>query len=208
MKTMLLALAAPGLALPSLAETRTYDAPETLSAVSVRGPYAVEITRGDSVSVVAEGREAALSHMRVEASGQSLSISQRCFVVCTSNGRRATVRVMAPSLEALSVAMGAEATARDVAAQRISISASMGGVVEVAGPCDALEVSASMGGVVHADALMCRDVAASASMGGVVGVAASEALTASSSMGGEIVVEGGPTRREIRTSMGGAVSFD
>jgi len=211
MKTLLFALGLAftlAFAAPASAETRTFDAPGELHGVRVGGPFSVDITKGDIVSVVAEGRADELDHMRVEISGGVLHISQRCYLFCFSNNRRALVRVTAPSLDTLSVAMGAEATATDIAAQRFSLSASMGGMAEVRGACDSLEVTASMGGVVTADALSCRTVAASASMGGVVNVAAKESVTANSSMGGQIDVDGEPASRQVHTSMGGGVSLN
>jgi hypothetical protein len=120
----------------------------------------------------------------------------------------ATVRVTMPRVESLASSMGAELSASDITAGDISLAASMGGELNVAGACTSLDAAVSMGGVIKAGELHCRDADVSASMGGEARVYASNSFEVSASMGGAVNVAGEGRASDVSLSRGGSLDRD
>jgi hypothetical protein len=202
MRTFLIAgAAAIALATAAAAETRNLSG---FTGVAAEDQVDVEIRTGEGYSVNVTGRDAA--RIRTEVRNGTLKIrdANRPWF-----GRYrvldATVAITLPRLEELAAARGAEIEARDITARDISISAAMGGVIEISGTCAALDVSVAMGGVLDADNFRCATADISAAMGGVAEVYATERFDASAAMGGTIDIAGG-ARGESSSSMGGVIS--
>ena len=192
------------LALPASAETRALAG---FSRIAAENGVQVTVVVGQRFAVDVTGRDA--QYVRTRVDGGTLRISRELpwFGIGFHNfdGR---VRIAMPSLEAASVARGATLAATNVNAGELDLSAAMGGTIDIAGACHALDASVSMGGVLSAENLHCDSAAISASMGGTADVFAQHDYSASASMGGSINVSGNGARGNVSTSMGGSVSQD
>ena len=176
------------------------------TGVGADGHFSVQITLGDHYAVEVTGPDAARISTNIE--GSNLRIRAREFHMFGDPAYDATVHITTPRLEALSGARGVSLTATGVRADHFSVAASMGAQLRVAGACQALRAAASMGGEVHADNLDCAAGEVSASMGGVAHVHLRESVNAAASMGGEVSVAGHPTRRDVRSTMGGGINYE
>lgn len=175
--------------------------------VAAENGVRVELSIGPRFSVDVTGRDA--QYVRTEVRNDTLRISRNLpwFGIGFHNfdGR---VRITMPALQGISVARGATLDARGVDADNLAISAAMGGTIDIAGACRALDVSVAMGGVLSAENLHCDTASLSAAMGGAADVFVSQSYAASASMGGTIEVSGPAHRGDVSTSMGGTVSQD
>src|SRR6478735_3831994 len=101
--------------------------------------------------------------------------------------------------------MGAEVTLEILAKKREATSR-MGGVLEMSGQTEHLEVKANMGGVLKAAHLESKTVYVKANMGADVIVNATEELDASAGFGASVEYVGGPTVRNTSKNFGGEVN--
>ncbi len=101
--------------------------------------------------------------------------------------------------------MGAEVTL-DILAMKVEAISNMGGVLEMTGQTDHLEVKANMGGVLKAPRLESKTVYVKANMGADVMVNATEELEASAGFGANVDYVGGPSVRHTSKSFGGEVN--
>lgn len=165
----------------------------------------VEVRQGDSYRVEVLGSDA--ERVRTQLDGRALEIRQRGGPwFAGPRDIDARVIVTAPNIDGLAASRGASIRAEGIRASDISLSASMGGSVDVSGQCQAVSAAASMGGSVAAGGLECQTADISASMGGDAEVFASRTFNASASMGGAVRVEGSPQTGGRSASMGGSIS--
>lgn len=101
--------------------------------------------------------------------------------------------------------MGAEVTL-DIFAQKIEATSNMGGILEMSGQTELLDVKANMGGVLKASHLESKTVYVKANMGAVVTVHATEELEASAGFGAIVDYVGGPAVRNTSNNFGGEVN--
>ncbi len=174
------------------------------TGVSAADRIRVEVALGDAYRVEVLGSEANNVTTRVDDDTLIIRRTHRPFWGGTPP-IDATVRVTMPAVDSLASSRGAELTAANVAADRISLAAAMGGELRVTGTCTDLDAAVSMGGSIRAEGLECRDADLAASMGGDARVFVSNRYDASASMGGSINVSGGGRSGDIATSMGGSV---
>lgn len=188
-------------AAPASAETRSLSGFE---GVQARDGVEVVVSIGERYRVDVTGSDAA--RVRTRVNGDTLEISQlnRSWWGGTHH-LDAVIHVVMPRIDSLSAARGAEVRATNITARDMSISAAMGGVIEISGACSDLDASVAMGGVLNAEGFQCQNADVSASMGGVAEVFASNTFDASASMGGIIDVAGG-ANGESSSAMGGTIS--
>lgn len=203
-------IAAPALIAIALLLPAASAEPRNLSGfrnVAAENGVEVQLSIGPRFSVDVSGRDA--QYVRTEVRDNTLRISRDLpwFGIGFHNfqGR---VRITMPALEGISVARGATMNATGVQADALDISAAMGGTIDIAGACHALDASVAMGGVLSAENLHCDTASLSAAMGGTADVFVSQTYAASASMGGTIDVSGPAQRGDVSTSMGGTVSQD
>jgi hypothetical protein len=84
----------------------------------------------------------------------------------------------------------------------------MGGIAELDGKTEFLDVSASMGSEIDLHGLIAKYVKAKSTMGSEIRVQATEEFDGKASMGGYMRVFGNPTHFYENTSMGGDISSD
>jgi hypothetical protein len=101
--------------------------------------------------------------------------------------------------------MGAEMEL-DLYAKKIEASTKMGGVLEMMGQTEHMEVDANTGGVLKAAHLESKVVYVRASMGAEVMVNATEELEASAGFGANVDYIGGPSVRHTSRNFGGEVN--
>jgi hypothetical protein len=101
--------------------------------------------------------------------------------------------------------MGAEVTL-DIFAKKVNAISNMGGVLELSGQTDHLEVKANMGGVLKAARLESKTVYVKANMGAEVMVNATEEIDASAGFGANVDYIGGPNVRNTSKNFGGEVN--
>ncbi len=101
--------------------------------------------------------------------------------------------------------MGAEVTL-DILAMKVEAISNMGGVLEMTGQTEHLQVKANMGGVLRAPHLESKTVYVKANMGADVMVNASEELEASAGFGANVDYIGGPSVRHTSKNFGGEVN--
>jgi len=101
--------------------------------------------------------------------------------------------------------MGAEVTL-EIFAKKINATSNMGGVLEMSGQTEHLEVKANMGGVLRAAHLESKTVYVKANMGADVIVNATQELDASAGFGANVDYVGGPSVRNTSKNFGGEVN--
>jgi hypothetical protein len=202
MRTLLIAGAAI-IALTGLANAEIRRVTD-FTGVSAADRIRVEVALGDSYRVEIVGSDADKVTTRVDDDTLIIRRTHRPFWGGTPP-IDATVRVTMPAVDSLASSRGAELSASNVSADRISLAAAMGGELRVTGTCTDLDAAVSMGGSIRAEGLECRDADLAASMGGDARVFVSNRYDASASMGGSINVVGGGRSGDIATSMGGSV---
>jgi hypothetical protein len=187
------------------ADTRVI-AVQNLLELDASGPFRIEISAGPISSAVLEGPTAELNRLESRVTDRGLQVRAKGVAFRSGNGDIDVVlRITTPILQAITVSKGAEGAATGLNTSALKLDVSMGALLKVAGQCNGLEADARMGGALDAEGLICRDVSAHASMGGSVQVHATQSIKAGASMGGSIEVTGNPPRRDISSSMGGAV---
>lgn len=164
----------------------------------------VEITVGPSFQVNVEGRDAARIVTRV--SGDTLVVEPERTVGFHWRGRRdALVRVSMPAVEGLGASSGARIRAAGVAGGAVSLDASSGAAIDVAGACATFSADASSGASIDAEALRCERGSVSASSGASAHVYATGRLDVDASSGGDVVAFGDPGIGDISLSSGGSL---
>jgi hypothetical protein len=185
---------------PASAETRNLSG---FTGVQARDGVEVVVSIGERYRVDVTGRDT--DRVRTRVRGDSLEISQMNRPWWGNHDLDATIHVVMPRVDGLSAARGAEVRADNITARDMSISAAMGGVIEISGTCSDLDASVAMGGVLEADDFQCQTADVSAAMGGVAEVFASNTFDASASMGGTIDIAGGASG-DASSAMGGTIS--
>ena len=184
------------------AETRNLS---NFTGVSAADRIRVDVSVGDGYRVDVSGSDAEKVSTRIDDDGTLVIRRTNRPIWGGTPPIDATVRITMPAVDNLASSRGAELTAANVAANTMSLAASMGGELRVTGACRSLDAAASMGGAIRAEGLECRDADIAASMGGEARVFASNRFDATASMGGTVTVSGGGERGDIATSMGGTV---
>ena len=184
------------------AETRNLS---NFTGVSAADRIRVDVNVGDGYRVDVSGSDAEKVSTRIDDDGTLVIRRTNRPIWGGTPPIDATVRITMPAVDNLASSRGAELTAANVAANTMSLAASMGGELRVTGACRSLDAAASMGGAIRAEGLECRDADIAASMGGEARVFASNRFDATASMGGTVTVSGGGERGDIATSMGGTV---
>lgn len=179
------------------------------TGVSASDRIRVIVAVGEGYHVDVTGREADKVLTRVDNDDNTLIIRRvRRPIWGGAPPIDATVRVTMPRLERLASSRGAELSASGVNTQSMSLAAAMGGELEVAGTCRALNAAASMGGVIDAEELRCETADVAASMGGEARVYASNRIDVAASMGGAVNLAGGGQVGDVALSMGGSLDRD
>jgi hypothetical protein len=184
------------------AETRALA---QFNGVTAADRIAVQIEIGARQSVRVEGPDARKVQTRVEGGDLRIRRANRPWFGDTPR-TNATVYITMPAVESIAASRGATVRANDIAARNLEVAAAMGGSVEIAGTCRAIDASASMGGSVEAQNLRCETADASASMGGSVAVFAARSMDASASMGGSVSNAGGASAGDSSAVMGGSIA--
>lgn len=189
------------------AETKTFDF-EGFDKVSVAAGIEATIGVAEDYSVVAETTEEEMERLDIRMNGRVLLIGRNFRGVSWGRRDPVTVTIAMPMIKGLAVSSGARVEADRVDAGDFNIDASSGGLLTVAGRCDALDLDVSSGGRADAESLKCVEVTADASSGGSADVFASQAVSAEASSGGAISVAGAPATVSKETSSGGSVDVE
>jgi hypothetical protein len=219
----------------AMAESRTYDLEPFNQVDIATGLYAVIRHGDSQSVRVEANREDVLDKLDISVAGGQLhaKLHTNLLDIILSGGllnmigrdRSATIYITVPELTGVESASGAHVTADRLSGKQavvsvssggdaaldavdtgtLTLSASSGGRVSLAGRCDRLTVSVSSGGDVRANDLKCGDLAVSGSSGGSVEVAASGAVTGSVSSGASVRLAGTPASIKVETSSGGSV---
>ncbi len=123
----------------------------------------------------------------------------------SASGAHVTADRLSGKQADVSVSSGGDAELAAVDPGRLTVNASSGGRVSLAGTCDRLEVNVSSGGDVRARDLKCVGLDVSGSSGGSLEVAATGAVTGSLSSGASVRLTGTPGSIKVETSSGGSV---
>lgn len=199
MRILLATAAIALLASPATAETRALSG---FTKISASAGTRVEVAFSQNFLVNVEGRDAARVVTRV---------SNGTLVVEPVRGwswrgpRNAVVRVTMPTVEAFSASSGAHIEAAGVPGGALSLDASSGAALDVAGACSTFNADASSGADIDAEALRCEAGSVSVSSGASAHVYATGRLDVDASSGGDVVAFGNPGIGDISLSSGGSL---
>jgi hypothetical protein len=200
MKTFLtttaLVLALSGVA---AAETRPLSG---FTSVSASAGTQVEVATGQGFAVDVTGPDAARITTRVV--GNELRISRETHWGW-GRGPNAVVHVTMPRVEGLEASSGAHLRAASLQADQLSLDASSGGGLTVAGACHAVIADASSGATLNAARLQCERGSVDASSGARAEVNVTGTLNVDASSGGNVYASGAPQMGDISLSSGGAL---
>ena len=212
------------------AETRNFDLSE-FNRIEISTGINAIVEVGESFSVRAEtDNTKILDDLRIEVRGRKLvaDLDLGFLESLLGKNRDVTVYITLPALTEVegnagadvmvsgsfgpelsaSASSGASLLIDGLTSERVDLDASSGASLRVSGECVDLRVDASSGASINASKLTCEFVKADASSGASAVVFASASINADASSGGDIDVEGGPTRIEVDESSGGDVDFD
>ncbi|MBL8536296.1 MAG: DUF2807 domain-containing protein [Hyphomonadaceae bacterium] len=163
----------------------------------------VDIAIGEAFAVDVAGRDADRIETRV-SNGVLVIEPVRSWGF--QWGRRdARVRVSMPRVEGLDVSSGAVISTRGVNADALSLEASSGASLTVAGACASFDADASSGAVIRAAELRCQNGAVDVSSGARADVFASNSVNVDASSGGDVTVHGGAGYGDVDLSSGGSL---
>lgn len=225
-RTAALTLAGSALiALPALAETRTYDVP-AFDSIDVSAGIEVYYETGTAQSVSVENRKGDFEDIIVEVDDGDLVLKRPRKIGWGGRRTSYTVTVSVPSLSdieassgshiegsglsgdeaSIDVSSGAHAVITNISASQIDIEVSSGSDVEASGTCTELDAEASSGASLDAADLKCAAVEADVSSGASITAHATDRVNADASSGGSIRIRGGATDISTAKSSGGSIS--
>jgi len=171
------------------------------SRVAASAGTDVRITVGRGFSVDVSGRDADRIVTRV--SGDTLVVEpERNW---RSRRHDAVVTITMPEIDGLDASSGAHIAANGLSSGDVTLGASSGARVQVAGSCARVDADVSSGADLDASELQCQNGAAEASSGGRVRVNATGRLDVDASSGGRVIAYGDPSIGNISLSSGGAL---
>lgn len=200
------AAVATGLMTASAGTTKTYDF-SGFDELDIAAGIEVIFETAPTHSVVAEFERGGPEDVKIRQSGDRLYISRKGS---TGWGNKVdvTVRVTAPSLDAIEASSGSSLDASGVSAGDFVLNVSSGASVDLTGTCTKLDIEANSGGDADARGLTCSNVKASASSGGSVRAHANTKARSHTSSGGSVVVYGNPADRKANKPIsGGSTRF-
>ncbi|MEZ5954505.1 MAG: DUF2807 domain-containing protein [Hyphomonas sp.] len=191
----------------SAGETQTYSF-SGFSELDVAAGIEVEYSPSSDYSVVADFQKGGPEDLKINQSGERLSISRKTKAGW-GDRLRVKVRVSGPALNAIEASSGSSVDATGVNADAFALKVSSGASVDVAGTCKNLVIKASSGGSAGARELKCQNVTAAASSGGSADAFASQSATSKTSSGGSVDIWGSPSVRNANKSIsGGSTSYN
>jgi len=201
MKALFAATAVLGLVLAGAASAEPRQV-SGFTGVDASSGAEVEITIGQAYSVDVSGPGA--QRIITEVQGNVLRVHpQQTWGF--SVRRRALVRITMPSLNSLGASSGAQVRAEGVRAADISLDASSGGDLTIAGTCRSVTADASSGAHLNAAHLVCERGTVDASSGGRADVNVNGNLDVDASSGGNVYAGGGAQIGSISLSSGGTL---
>lgn len=211
MKTMMTIgalLCAAACATPALAEkSGAYDF-TGFDELDIAAGIDVEFTQADDYSVVADFQRGNEDNIKIRQDGDRLYIARKSSLPWKNNSTKVTVRVSAPSLEAIEASSGSSLTADNVLTPEIEIDVSSGASVDLSGECDTADIRVSSGGSLSAKDFECVYVTTKASSGGSASAYASASVESNTSSGGSVTIYGNPPERETNKPVsGGSTRF-
>lgn len=180
------------------AETRALSG---FTRVAASGGYDVNVAVGPAFTVNVTGPGA--DRVRTEVQGDTLLVHP---VPGFHWGRRprADISVTMPRVTGLETSSGADIDARGLNADALTLDASSGSDLRVAGACRTLDATSSSGADIDASALRCESGSADASSGSDIRVNVSGRLDVEASSGADIVAMGNPGLGDVSLSSGGS----
>ena len=216
--------AAAALALPAMAETKSYDV-RNFDGLDVSAGIQVEFETGVSRYVSVENKDGNFDDIIVEVDDGDLILKRPRKMGWGRKRPSYTVRVGVETLsdiEASSgshvegagltgevdidVSSGAHVAVSDIQATEVDLEASSGSSLEASGSCTEVDAEASSGADIRAGGLQCTALVADVSSGASIRAYATDRVDADASSGGSVRVEGGATNVTIDKSSGGSVN--
>jgi hypothetical protein len=208
--------------IPTQAQNREVRAAGAFDEVAVTGKILVELIPGSSEEVEVKVSNVELEKVITEVADGKLKIRMKPGIYSDAT---VTVRVTYQLLRELHATAGGEYYSRAViSGDKLTISASAGGIAELETEVNAIELKAgegsrltisgvaptqraliSSGGVLNAEDLDSEHVSVRVSTGGKADVYASQNLEATVSTGGKLSYTGDPAVETIKTSLGAKV---
>ncbi len=218
----------------SLAQNKQEMSLQAFNKVNLQGIMSVELVKGAANKVTAEALNGAnIEDLTVSVAGGELSVKTKIFKQLTDKDQKKNNKAnkefkvkieYTGDLTVLSAGRGADVVAKNIAANRLSIEASSGAIVESSISVNALEISSTQGakvvlsgkasfqqakvntgGELEAFSLNSEEIEVRANTGGIAQVNASKSLDASAATGGVITYKGSPAQRNVKSSLGGEV---
>lgn len=219
----------------SLAQNKQEMSLQAFNKVNLQGIMSVELVKGSANKVTAEALNGAnIEDLTVSVAGGELSVKTKIFKQLTDKDQKKNNKANKEfkvkieyngDLTVLSAGRGADVVAKNIAANRLSIEASSGAIVESSISVNALEISSTQGakvvlsgkasfqqakvntaGELEAFALNSEEIEVRANTGGIAQVNASKSLDASAATGGVISYKGSPSQRNVKSSLGGEIN--
>lgn len=209
------ALALLAAASPSAAAERRFSVPD-FDRLIVEGPFVVRLVPGRTSTALARGDQRALEAVRIDGTGQTLRVRRNRsswggypgeaghgpVIVELSTRNLRSARLVGPgSLEIegargmeieLVVEGGGSLSARDIAADALSLGLAGSGRMDVTGAAEALTVTVQGNGEIDAGGLDAENVTVNSASAGTIVVAASETAVVDAAGVGVVEVIGRP----------------
>lgn len=178
------------------AETRTLEI-SAFDRIDVGGAFTVNVTRGDEHMVTVTIDDNLWEYLEVDVSGGELEFDWKKSIEPEVD---ATIDIVAPTLEALTIHGAADVTISDFRGDRFEFGVSGAGELEMDGEVDELEIGVSGAGEIDTRDLKANHVEISVSGAGEAKVYASESFEGRVSGVGNITCYGSPEKKKTRVS--------
>jgi len=210
------------LASPALAQEKTFDF-KGIDSIDARNGVNVTVVPGDEITITATATSGDVEKLVVQKFGPWLALNRDTRWLIFPYGRRDEIDVMItlPSLRNIKAFDTATATASgfngetlraealqggivsvtDITYPELTLYATEGGDLTVAGSCDTVVVEAIINASIAADALTCANVAATTRSGGSIAATATELASKDNTLGGDITLQGNPELLEYLPGM-------
>ena len=201
-----LAAVAVALALPALAETRSFNTLSGFDKISASAGVSVILKQGP-FAVSVDEPNGKFDQLKLEVRGSTL-VASRMNTWGWSGGRgpNYTITVSAPSYRSLDASSGSHLEGANIKFADVGVNVSSGAHVELSGDCKAVTIEVSSGSHFSGQSLKCESASVDASSGAHADAFATASAKGDASSGAHITFFGKPANVSKDSSSGGSVS--
>lgn len=200
-----IAAAAVTLALPALADSRSFNNLSGFDKISASAGVTVILKQGP-FAVSVETPNGKFDQLKLEVHGSTLVASRRNTYGWGGRGPDYTITVSAPAYRSLDVSSGSHLEGENIKFADLGVDVSSGAHVELSGDCKAVTIEVSSGSHFSGENLKCESASVDASSGAHAEAFATASAKGDASSGAHITFHGKPANVSKDSSSGGSVS--